>query len=331
MTAAAKKVPALPGPYSVAEAINRIDVVFASQIGYREGRSTSGSWNNDTIFGVAYGMNFNAWCAMFMTWGAVAAGPAYTKIIPKHAYTPTGFNWFSSRGLADGRKPPNKIGRAATGQGRPRRGDLMYVYNASMGRISHVGFVENVLPGGYIQTVEGNTDPGGSAQGNGVYRLKRQVTSRLYFVHPNYAAVVIARPTPTPTGPKPAKPGAPAVKPPATDRFGQPRTGGSPKLDSARKQVLDLAVLAAGAKHKGVPTYTMWTQVAAAGRSLKALGLMPRTDAYTGQNFRNAWARWQKSLGYKGADADGIPGTASFSRFIERTGRSKKSPGYKAK
>lgn len=330
MTTAAKKLPAgLPSPYSVAEAINRIDSIYASQIGYREGKSKSGDWNNDTAFGVAYGMNNEPWCAMFMSWGAKTAGPKYLDIIPKHAYTPAGFNWYSSRGLADGRKPPNRKGVAATGKGKPRRGDLMYVYSSSNGRISHVGFVENVLPGGYIQTVEGNTDPGGSATGNGVYRLKRQVTSRLYFVHPNYAAVVITRPVPT--APKPSKPGgAPPAKAPTTDRFGQPRTGGSPKVDSAKKQVLDIAVLKAGATFKGVPTYTMWTQVAAAARSLKAMGLMPKTDAYTGQNFRNAWARWQKSIGYKGKDADGIPGTASFSRFVERTGRSKKSPGYKS-
>lgn len=329
MTATAHKIPSLPGPYSVAEAINRIDVIFSSQIGYHEGKSSSGDWNNDTIFGVAYGMNFEAWCAMFMSWGAKAAGPAYLKIIPKHAYTPAGFNWFSSRGLADGRKPPNQAGRAATGLGSPRRGDLMYVYNASLGRISHVGFVENVLPGGYVKTVEGNTNTSGSASGDGVYRINRKVTSRLYFVHPNYAAVVIPRPAP--------KPPAPGVKPgkgaPATDKYGQPRTGGSPAYDSGHKQILELSWLVSAAKMSAAqaPAYKQWTQMAAACRSLKAMGLMAKNAPMTGATFKSSWRRWQGQCGFKGKDADGIPGTSSFSRFIERTGRSKKSPGYQAK
>jgi hypothetical protein len=206
----------------------------------------------------------------------------------------------------------------------------MYVYNASLGRISHVGFVENILPGGYVKTVEGNTNTTGSASGDGVYRLTRKVTSRLYFVHPNYAAVVIPRPKPTPaTGVKPGK-GAAA---PAVDKYGQPRTGGSPAYDSAHKQILELAWLvnAANMPATQVPAYKLWTQMAAACRSLKAMGLMAANAPMTGPVFKASWKRWQGQCGFKGKDADGKPGTQSFSRFIERTGRSKKSPGYQAK
>lgn len=214
MTAAARKIPTLPGQYTAAAAADRVLLVAASQIDYREGKSKSGSYNNDTIYGSWYGMNFEPWCAMFVSWCTSKA--TFSKvIIPKHAYTPDGHNWFASRGLADGRKPPNRKGVAATGMGKPRRGDVMYVYSATNGRISHVGFVEKVLSGGRIQTIEGNTDPGGSATGNGVYRLTRQVTSRLYFCHPQYAAVVIPRPQ----APAPAKPGGITTPPKEEDFF----------------------------------------------------------------------------------------------------------------
>lgn len=205
MTAPVQKVPAVYAPRSVQQAVDLVLVIAASQNGYREGKTKSGAWNNDTMFGVWYGMNFAAWCAMFVSWCASVAG--FSKIIPKHAYTPDGFNWFASRGLADGRKPPNRRGVAATGMGKPRAGDVMYVYSSSNGRISHVGFVEKVLSNGSIRTIEGNTNTSGSASGDGVYRLTRTVTSRLYFCHPQYAAVVTkapakppaAKPTDTPT------------------------------------------------------------------------------------------------------------------------------------
>jgi hypothetical protein len=182
----------------VQQAVDLILIIAASQNGYREGKSKSGDWNNDTMFGVWYGMNFASWCAIFISWCASVAG--FSKIIPKHAYTPDGFNWFASRGLNDGRRPPNRKGVNATGRGKPRPGDIMYVYSASQGRIHHVGIVEEVLSNGSIKTIEGNTDPGGSAQGIGVFRLTRQVSSRLYFCHPQYSLVVGKTTTPAKPG-----------------------------------------------------------------------------------------------------------------------------------
>lgn len=324
MTTVIRQVPTLPGAYSEAEAINRILAVAASQIGYREGS------NNDTAYGKWFGLNYNPWCHMFVSWCAEVAD--FQAIIPKDAYTPRGFNWFAAKGAVGGRKPPSR--GAATGLGRPKRGDVMYVHGLVSGewRIHHVGLVENVLPGGYIQTVEGNTSTTGSASGNGVYRLKRKITSKLFFATPNYAAVVKARPKPPAKPPvKPAPSGGKPVAPPAATQGGFPLTGGSPKVDSAKKQLLDLNVLVAASKNPHTPTYAGYAMTAAAMRSLKAMKMAPPGVQPTGPNFRAAWRKWQISLGYKGRDADGIPGAASFSRFIERTGRSRKSPGYKAR
>lgn len=183
----------LPAPTTATAVITRLLTTAASQIGYREGRSSSGSWNNDNAFGKWYGTNGVAWCAQFVSWAAAAADIPET-VIPKHQYTPTGWNWFTARD------------RDVT---TPRAGDIFYVYgyvsSEGRSRVHHVGIVEKVLSGGRIQTIEGNTNTSGSAQGNGVYRLIRPIsTTKLRFARPNYAAAVQA--------PPPVKP--PATKPP---------------------------------------------------------------------------------------------------------------------
>lgn len=43
-------------------------------------------------------------------------------------------------------------------------------------------------------------------------------------------------------------------------------------------------------------------------------------DGSLGTSFTAAYARWQQSLGYSGADADGIPGRESLQALAERTG-----------
>lgn len=176
MTTPAKSIPALPGPYSIDAVIDRLLLVAGSQEGYHEAR-TGSDWNNDNAFGQWYGMNRAAWCAMFVSWAANKAGIP-ESVIYRHAYTPYGWKWFKDHGRA-----------VAT----PKRGDIFYVYSASMGVVHHVGIVESV-GAGFVRTVEGNTNTSGSAQGDGVYRLKRTITSKLRFVRPDYAACVKPEP-----------------------------------------------------------------------------------------------------------------------------------------
>lgn len=187
MTAPARPVPALPAPTSVAAVIDRLLIAAGSQEGYREGRDSSG-WNNDNAFGVWFPMNRQPWCAMFVSWAANKAAIP-TSVILKHSYTPTGYSWFKGKGQA---------------VNSPRRGDIFYVYSPSQGKVHHVGIVESV-GSGYVRTIEGNTNTNGSAQGDGVYRLRRTITSNLRFCRPNYAACVKAPPGVTPK--PPAKPG----------------------------------------------------------------------------------------------------------------------------
>lgn len=184
MTAPAKAIPNLIPPSNLEAVITRVLAVAASQIGYREGRSANGSWNNDTVYGAWYPMNFNPWCEMFVDWSAFKAGVPET-VIPKYAYTPYGLKWFRDR-----RQEVTS----------PRRGDLFFLVRSN-GLAHHIGFVEKVLADGRIQTIEGNTNTNGSDQGDGVYRLTRTVSSRLKFCRPNYAACVVKSDKPAPPPP----------------------------------------------------------------------------------------------------------------------------------
>lgn len=136
-----------------------------ADLGYREGR------NNDTKFGRAYGMNHQPWCAMAVTYWAAKA--RVRSIVPKFAYTPAGAAYY--RG----------IGRFGH---KPRVGAIAFYDTAGLGRISHTGIVEKVLPDGSWYSIEGNTNAKGSREGAVVRRQHRTRTGRLGgFGYPNYA------------------------------------------------------------------------------------------------------------------------------------------------
>lgn len=169
--------------------------IARSQIGIREGRNANGSWNNRVKYNDWYVQTTGqtvyrdaAWCAIFVSWCANAAGIP-TSIIPRHAWTPSGIDWFRSRGQ-----------QVST----PQPGDLMYVYYPSQGMVGHVGIVEKV-EGNYVVTIEGNTNTSGSSQGNGVYRLRRKITSYLRFGRPKYDSAGSTAPSVTLKVPNPNK------------------------------------------------------------------------------------------------------------------------------
>lgn len=166
MTTAARALPALKYPGTAAAFI----AVATSQVGYREGE------NNDTVFGAWYPMNHEAWCAMFMSWVAEQSG--CRAIVPKHAYTPAGADWFQDRGQWSY---------------TPHVGDIVYYDISGLGRISHTGTVTAVHEDGTWTACEGNTNDGGSREGNGVY-LKRRSTvgTRGGFGRPKYVKVPVA-------------------------------------------------------------------------------------------------------------------------------------------
>lgn len=161
---------------------NDICIVAESQIGYHEGNNssqlhgTSGGSGNYTEYGRWYGMQ-DQWCAMFVSWAAAVAGIG-GDIVPRHAYTPTGLNFFKSQGRAYTRA------QVASGQYWPQRGDIVY-FKSSSSRdvVNHIGIVLN-YENGVLYTVEGNTSSSSYSTNGGV------VAPHSYYISNTYVAYI---------------------------------------------------------------------------------------------------------------------------------------------
>src|SRR6478735_8518792 len=68
-----------------------------TQLGYVEGR------NNNTKYGRWFGLNYNAWCAMFLCWVAVVL--CKSARIPRTAATKAMWNAFVKQGKTHRRAP----------------------------------------------------------------------------------------------------------------------------------------------------------------------------------------------------------------------------------
>lgn len=139
-------------------------------------------------YGRAYGMDRQAWCAMFVWWVFQQAGAG--ALIPKAAYTPTLAGWYQQRGQASR---------------TPRPGSLVFYDWPGDGvdRISHVGLVEAVNPDGTITTIEGNTTSGvagNQRMGGGVWRRRRSTSAVVVYGHPAYDGAAPAPPAAPVTG-----------------------------------------------------------------------------------------------------------------------------------
>jgi surface antigen len=148
--------------------------VARSQIGTREDAA------GRQPYGAEYGLNGQAWCAIFTWWVFTHAGAA--GLIAKAAYTPTLAGWFQSQGRA---------GKA------PQVGALVF-YNwpgDGVDRIQHVGIVEAVNGDGTITTIEGNTTSGvagDQSHGGGVWRRRRSTGPVVVYGYPAYAGAAPA-------------------------------------------------------------------------------------------------------------------------------------------
>ena len=63
-----------------------------------------------------------------------------------------------------------KLGRLLR---EPQQADVFTIWNVARGRIAHTGFYVRRINHSFFETIEGNTNPGGSRDGDGVYRRKR--------------------------------------------------------------------------------------------------------------------------------------------------------------
>lgn len=135
---------------------NRYVNTLRAETGYREGRDANGNWNNHQKFspatpGLEWSQN-QAWCHTYTSWGAHVCGGR--DVFPITASCFTGVQWFKQRDRFT--EYPVLGGPFYMGaQGQDHVG-VVYAYDAD-----------------YIYTVEGNTNEGGSYQGNGVYERRR--------------------------------------------------------------------------------------------------------------------------------------------------------------
>ncbi len=156
-------------------AVDTLIKVAEGQLGYHEGA------NNHTKFGDWYakGFGYEPWCAMFVSWCADKAN--LSKEVGRFAYTPSQADWFKSQ---------RNWGT------KPRRGAIVFFHMpGGANRINHVGIVTQVLGGGRVRTIEGNT---GDKVGNQIRKA--------YIVGYGYPDYPLAANPPDPTNDVPAFP-----------------------------------------------------------------------------------------------------------------------------
>ncbi len=148
--------------------MNPVDKLISTaeaEVGYREKRSNSqlddktgnaGSgnytkYNRDLKAWTGVGSLNAQWCQAFVDWCFIKAfgvEGAKKLLYVFTNYTPTGSDAFKKR--------DRYIRRGA---GMPERGDVIYFYSTSKGRIGHVGIVYKV-GSGKVYTIEGNASDG---------------------------------------------------------------------------------------------------------------------------------------------------------------------------
>ena len=126
--------------------------VARTQLGYMEGSlggTVQGS-NDCTKYGEWYGLNYQPWCAMFVSWCANQAGVP-TNIIPRHASCDVGMNWFKNH-------ENWQYSPAYGGDYTPKPSDIIYFgykYGSEYDS-THVGIVYDV-DDSKVYVIEGNS------------------------------------------------------------------------------------------------------------------------------------------------------------------------------
>ncbi|MFE7466340.1 peptidoglycan-binding protein [Streptomyces sp. NPDC057499] len=245
----------------------------AADVGYKEGP------NNKTKHGAWYGLDYNPWCDMAVSYWAQQSGNA--AVVGRFAYCPSHVNWFRARG--------QWVSKNASA----KRGDIVF-YSWDGGPVAdHVGIVTEDAPaGGTLHTIEGNTSAGNAgSQGNGdgCYRRTRPRTYVLGFGRPAY-------------------PGS--------------SSGGSSFPSRAR---VTIGGLSYGYGAKGA-------HVTRVGQALVKRGFGKHYSEGPGPSWSDAdtlnYRDFQRSLGYVGVDADGVPGPTSLTRLLGSTPGKPAAPKY---
>ncbi|MCX4704380.1 N-acetylmuramoyl-L-alanine amidase [Streptomyces sp. NBC_01373] len=105
---------------------------------------------------------------------------------------------------------------------------------------------------------------------------------------------------------------------------GQPATAPAPALPKPSKPVVDLSKLVAAARSnpKAAGKPVTYSGVKTVEIALVNAGLLAKTysDGHYGTTTVDAYAKWQRRLGYSGSAADGIPGKTSLTKLGAKYG-----------
>lgn len=134
----------------------RIDQVYLKEIGVREKTGNNDGERVET-YQRSTGTYHVAWCASFVKW-CFDQAHVITTIT---AWSPTAHNpdnivWFHLKFLKE-----------------PQSGDVGTIWFPSKRRIAHTFFFHRKINDSIYESVEGNTNGGGSRDGDGVYKRRR--------------------------------------------------------------------------------------------------------------------------------------------------------------
>lgn len=177
------------------ELILKVRQIYNSQIGIKE----SGNNHGPEVERYLHYVNLpkgNPWCAAFVCWVYGQAGVAN----PRTGWSPALFPaekliWVLKAESGKLKAQSGKLkaesikgernqtlystGRQTTDNRKPitpGTGDVFGLYFPEKGRIAHVGFIDS-RDEPWLITVEGNTNPSGAREGDGVYRKRRLIRS----------------------------------------------------------------------------------------------------------------------------------------------------------
>ncbi|HVE24370.1 MAG TPA: hypothetical protein VNC22_03155 [Sporichthya sp.] len=171
--------------------------VAKPEVGYHEGRSADGHWNNrEKYAGEVPGMAWvsaegQPWCAVFNCWLDIKAGLKPNVDFPLTASCDVAGTWFRTQ----------KRWSVYPAVGA-------WVFFGTTSDLSHTGRVV-AYDADYIYTVEGNTNDSGAREGDGVYAKKhgRRETRVIGYGYPKFPeGIKSADPAWAAQAPKPAVP-----------------------------------------------------------------------------------------------------------------------------
>jgi hypothetical protein len=164
-----------PGPISKKAAI---DACAKEVLSVRESGSNSGTFVNRYLSAVGLGPG-NPWCMAFVVLRLIKAAHSLAltipNVMPRTGSTVVFSNWGKAKSWFI-KRADLELGRA-----RIQKGDIVFYFFASKGRIAHTGIVVDVTSNNDFKTVEGNTSSGlrdvVDRDGQGVYMKQRSLGS----------------------------------------------------------------------------------------------------------------------------------------------------------